>query len=60
MDIENENETEENVSLESLKEGVSLAILSDDDLIASYEEVDAFLKLVEEEIKKTDVGDNSE
>ena len=58
MDME--NEIDEQVSLDSLKEEDSLAILSDDKIIESYTEIEAFLKLVEEEIKKTDVGDQSE
>ena len=55
-----ENEIDEQVSLDSLKEEDSLAILEDDKIIEAYNEIDAFLKLVEEEIKKTDVGDSSE
>lgn len=58
MDIE--NEIDDKVSLDSLKEEDSLAILEDDKIIEAYNEIDAFLKLVEEEIKKTDVGDSSE
>jgi len=58
MDIE--NEIDDKVSLDSLKEEDSLAILEDDKIIEAYNEIDAFLKLVEEEIRKTDVGDSSE
>lgn len=49
MDIENEK-----------IEDISLDSLSNENLIESYKEVESFLKNVEEEIKKTDVGDNDE
>ena len=58
MDME--NGIDEQVSLDSLKEEDRLAILSDDKIIESFNEIEAFLKLVEEEIKKTDVGDTNE
>jgi hypothetical protein len=34
--------------------------LSNDDLIKQFNALDAFLKVVNEEIKKTDVGDTDE
>lgn len=34
--------------------------LSNEDLVSLYNEVEAFLKLVNEEIKKTDIGDENE
>ena len=34
--------------------------LSNDDLIKQFNSIEAFLKVVNEEIKKTDVGDNDE
>lgn len=42
------------------EEYISYDTLDDQDIIESYYEVDGFLKLVEEEIKKTDVGDSVE
>ncbi len=33
---------------------------SNEDLVALYNEVDSFLKLVNDEIKKTDIGDENE
>ena len=41
-------------------EEISLDSLTDEKMIESYNEVEAFLKLVEEEIKKTDTGDQNE
>ena len=38
----------------------SFEALSNKSLVESYEEIAAFLKIVEEEIKKTDVGDSDE
>ena len=37
-----------------------LSTLSNEELIERYNEIDAFLKLVNEEIKKTDIGDEDE
>ena len=34
--------------------------LSNEELIALYNEIDSFLKLVNDEIKKTDIGDENE
>ena len=34
--------------------------LSNDELVALYNEVESFLKTVNEEIKKTDIGDENE
>jgi hypothetical protein len=39
---------------------LSFEALTNKKLIESYEEIAAFLKIVEEEIKKTDVGDSDE
>ncbi len=38
----------------------SLESLTDERLIECYNEVQSFLKIVEDEIKKTDVGDSDE
>lgn len=51
-----ENEDIENVNYEE----VSLDSLSDEKIIESYNEVEAFLKIVDEEIKRTDVGEQNE
>lgn len=54
MDIEeNEKETVD-------EEFISLDVLSDQEIIEQYQETEAFLKIVEEEIKKTDVGESGE
>ena len=50
MELEKINENE-NLTFESL---------STSDLIESYEEISSFLKIVDDEIKKTDVGDSDE
>lgn len=61
-----ENQVEEKIDVEEdiVKgeddEKVSLDSLTDERLLECYQEVDSFLKLVEEEIKKTDVGDSDE
>ena len=34
--------------------------LSNEELISSYNEIEAFLKLVNDEIKKTDIGEENE
>lgn len=34
--------------------------LSNDDLVSRYNEIESFLKLVNDEIKKTDIGDENE
>lgn len=39
---------------------ISYDVLSDQEIIEQYHEAEAFLKIVDEEIKKTDVGDSSE
>lgn len=54
--MDNENELEN----ETIKEDVSLDTLTDERIIECYQEVESFLKIVEEEIKKTDVGDSDE
>lgn len=51
MDFEEEKFDEDFISLDAL---------NDQEIIEQYQETDAFLKLVEEEIKKTDVGDSVE
>ena len=43
-----------------IDETYSFDALSDETMIENYNEVEAFLKLVEEEIKKTDIGDQNE
>ena len=37
-----------------------LSQLSNEDLISRYNEIENFLKLVNDEIKKTDIGDEDE
>ena len=54
MDLENEIENESN------DEEVSLDSLTDERILECYQEVESFLKIVEDEIKKTDVGDSDE
>ncbi len=39
---------------------VSLDSLSNESILEEFKEVDAFLKIVEEEIKRTDIGDEDE
>ncbi|MBR1386202.1 MAG: hypothetical protein IJ568_05190 [Bacilli bacterium] len=39
---------------------VSLDSLSNESILEEFKEVDAFLKVVEEEIKRTDIGDSDE
>ena len=39
---------------------ISYDVLSDQEIIEQYHEAEAFLKIVDEEIKKTDVGDSGE
>ena len=51
MDFEEEQFDEDFISLDAL---------NDQEIIEQYQETDAFLKLVEEEIKRTDVGDSLE
>ena len=41
-------------------EEISLDSLSDETIIESYNEVEAFLKIVEDEIKNTNTGDQNE
>ena len=41
-------------------EEISLDSLSDETIIESYNEVEAFLKIVEDEIKNTHTGDQNE
>ncbi len=51
MDFEEEKIDDEYISLDAL---------DDQEIIEQYQETEAFLKIVEEEIKKTDTGDSSE
>ena len=44
----------ENSNVEDL---VSINLVEDTKLISMYQEVETFIKFLEEEIKKTDVGD---
>ena len=39
---------------------ITYDVLSDQEIIEQYHEAEAFLKIVDEEIKKTDVGDSGE
>lgn len=48
------NESNESNNVEEL---VSINVVDNDKLISMYHEVETFLKFLEEEIKKTDVGD---
>jgi hypothetical protein len=41
-------------------EDVSIEKLNNQELLSYYHEVEAFLKMVDEELKKTDVGDDNE
>lgn len=43
-----------------IEQDISLDSLTDEKLIEDYNEAEAFLKLVEEEIKKTNTGDQNE
>jgi len=58
--VEEKIDVEEDIVKEEDDEKVSLDSLTDERLLECYQEVDSFLKLVEEEIKKTDVGDSDE
>ena len=55
MDIDYENDSE---IID--EEYISYDVLSDQEIIEQFNEVDSFLKVVDEEIKKTDVGDTVE
>ncbi len=41
-------------------EDVSIEKLNNQELLSYYREIEAFLKMVDEELKKTDVGDDNE
>ena len=55
MDIDYENDSE---IID--EEYISYDVLSDQEIIEQFNEIDSFLKVVDEEIKKTDVGDTVE
>ena len=55
MDIDYENDSE---IID--EEYISYDVLSDQEIIEQFNEVDSFLKVVDEEINKTDVGDTVE
>ena len=42
------------------EEDVSIEKLSNQELLSYYREIESFLKMVDEELKKTDVGDSNE
>ncbi len=39
---------------------INTSELSTEELISTYEELDSFIKLVSDELKKTDIGDGNE
>ncbi len=43
-----------------INDDVSIDSLSNQELLDYYHEIESFLKMVDEELKKTDVGDDSE
>ena len=43
-----------------IEEDVSIENLNNQELLSYYHEIEGFLKLVDEELKKTDVGDDNE
>ena len=43
-----------------IEEDVSIENLSNQELIDYYREIESFLKMVDDELKKTDVGDDNE
>ena len=43
-----------------IEEDVSIENLNNQELLNYYHEIEGFLKLVDEELKKTDVGDDNE
>ena len=43
-----------------VEEDVSIDKLNNQELLSYYREIEAFLKMVDEELKKTDVGDDNE
>lgn len=43
-----------------IEEDVSIEKLNNQELLSYYHEIESFLKMVDEELKKTDVGDNNE
>ena len=43
-----------------IEEDVSIENLNNQELLNYYHEIEGFLKMVDEELKKTDVGDDSE
>ncbi len=45
---------------EVLSQDISLESLTDENIIEAFQEVDSFIRIVEDEIKKTDVGTEDE
>ena len=43
-----------------IEEDVSIENLNNQELLNYYHEIEGFLKMVDEELKKTDVGDDNE
>lgn len=43
-----------------VEDDISMEEMNNQELLDYYREIEAFLKMVDEEIKKTDVGDNNE
>ena len=43
-----------------IEDDVSIEKLNNQELLSYYHEIESFLKMVDEELKKTDVGDNNE
>ena len=42
------------------EEDVSIEKLNNQELLSYYREIESFLKMVDDELKKTDVGDDNE
>ena len=61
VEEKNIDEEEKDVDIKEKEEDEpSLDSLTDERIIECYNEVQAFLKIVDDEIKKTDVGDSDE
>ena len=43
-----------------VEDDVSIENLNNQELLSYYHEIEGFLKMVDEELKKTDVGDDNE
>lgn len=43
-----------------VEEDVSIENLNNQELLSYYHEIESFLKMVDDELKKTDVGDDNE